>query len=223
MLQYILLFFEGVITFISPCMLPMLPVYIVYFAGGKESNSPYTPLKNAIGFVLGFTLVFVVLGAFAGTIGRVLREYNTALNILSGIIVVLLGLSFLEIIKLPSIKGDEKFTKNIGNLKFFSSILFGVIFSISWTPCVGAFLGAALMQAGQQGGMLKGIIMLLFYSLGLGLPFVISAVLINKLKSLFDMVKQNYKIINAVAGVFLILTGILMMTGKWGYLLYILS
>lgn len=223
MLQYILLFFEGIITFISPCMLPMLPVYLVYFAGGKESNSPYAPLKNAIGFVLGFTMVFVLLGAFAGTIGRVLSEYNTALNILSGIIVVLFGLSFMEIIKLPSIKRTEKFTSNMGNLKFFSSILFGVIFSISWTPCVGAFLGTALMQAGQQGSMVKGIIMLLLYSLGLGLPFVISAILIDKLKSLFDMVKRNYKIISTGSGVFLILTGILMMTGRWGYLLSILS
>lgn len=222
-MQYILLFLEGIITFISPCMLPMLPIYILYFAGKDKENKSYTALKNSIGFVLGFTTVFVLMGAFAGTIGRLLRDYNAVLNVVCGLIVILFGLSFLQVIKLPFIGHADKISSRVDNLKFFSSVLFGVIFSISWTPCVGAFLGAALMQAGQQGDLLKGVIMLLFYSLGLGFPFVISAVLIDRLKAIFNAVKRHYNIINTVSGIFLILIGILMMTGRLGYFLALLS
>ena len=106
---------------------------------------------------------------------------------------------------------------------FLSSILFGVIFSVGWTPCVGAFLGSALMLASQQGHVLTGVLMLLCYSLGLGIPFLISAVLIDKLKSAFAFIKKNYRIINIICGLLLILVGILMATGTMGRLLNILS
>ncbi len=222
-MQYFILFLEGVITFISPCMLPMLPIYVLYFAGTNEEGKGLKAFINSLGFVLGFTAVFVLLGAFAGAVGGFLKEYNTLLNIISGLIVILLGLGFLNLIKLPFIGQMGKLTAKVEGLRFMSAILFGMIFSISWTPCVGAFLGSALMQAGQQGEMVKGIIMLLFYSLGLGLPFMVCAVLIDRLKSAFDAVKRHYKVINIISGVFLILVGILMMTGRLGYLLLLLS
>ena len=109
------------------------------------------------------------------------------------------------------------------NMNFFSAMLFGIIFSIGWTPCVGAFLGSALMMASQEGQVLKGMLMLLVYSLGLGIPFIISAVLIDYLKSVFTFIKGNYNIINKVCGVFLIVVGILMATGTIGKLLAILG
>ena len=99
------------------------------------------------------------------------------------------------------------------NLGFFSSFVFGVVFSVGWTPCVGAFLGSALMMASQQGKVLQGILMLLTYSLGLGIPFITSAVLIDKLKTTFDFIKKNYKVINIICGCILILVGVLMMSG----------
>ncbi|MEG1448382.1 MAG: cytochrome c biogenesis protein CcdA, partial [Oscillospiraceae bacterium] len=105
----------------------------------------------------------------------------------------------------------------------FSSMVFGIIFSIGWTPCVGAFLGSALMLASAQGSVSKGILMLVFYSLGLGIPFVASAVLIDRLKSTFDFVKRNYKIINIICGSILIIVGILMMTGLMEYFLSLVS
>ena len=220
-MQYLISFLEGIITFISPCLLPMLPIYVSYFAGGGERTTRKT-LANALGFVLGFTLVFVALGALAGTVGSFLTKYQFAVNIVTGLIVIIFGLNFLGILKLNIFKGmsGSAKTKDLG---FFSSALFGIVFSIGWTPCVGAFLGSALMLASQQGKVLTGIIMLLAYSLGLGIPFIISAVLIDKLKSAFNFIKKNYKIINIISGSLLILLGVLMMTGLLGKFLSFLN
>ena len=210
-MQYLLSFLEGIITFISPCLLPMLPIYVSYFAGGGEKSTGRT-LKNALGFVLGFTVVFICLGAFAGTLGGLLWKYRTVLNIVTGLVVVFFGLNYLGVFKFNIFRGlggcmGEK------ELGFFSSFAFGLVFSIGWTPCVGAFLGSALMLASQQGTALKGILLLLVYSAGLGIPFVVSALLIDKLKGAFGFIKRNYKIINIVCGSLLIAVGVLMMTG----------
>ena len=152
--------------------------------------------------------MFMVMGALAGTVGSFLKEYQTAVNIVSGVIVVFFGLSFLGVIKLSVFKGTGLSAKT-DNLGFFSSLLFGMIFSIGWTPCVGAFLGSALMLASQQGHVAEGILMLFTYSLGLGIPFMVSAVLIDRLKTAFDWIKRNYRVINWVSGGLLIFTGIL--------------
>lgn len=220
-MQYIISFLEGIITFISPCLLPMLPIYLSYFAGGREERSTSKTMRNALGFVLGFSLVFILLGALAGTLGSFLMKYKTAVNIVTGSIVVMFGLNFLGVFKLNIFKGMNR--RVSGDVGFFSSVLFGMIFSIGWTPCVGAFLGSALMLASQQGSTVKGIVMLFCYSLGLGIPFVISALLIDKLKGAFNWIKKNYKIINIVCGILLVLVGVLMMTGLLGGFLKKLS
>ena len=220
-MQYFISFLEGIITFISPCLLPMLPIYISYFAGGTERKTKRT-VVCALGFVLGFTVVFVLMGALAGTVGSFLVKYQTAVNIVSGIIVILFGLSFMGVIKLSIFKGSNR-SVDKQNLGFFSSALFGVIFSIGWTPCVGAFLGSALILASQQAHAMEGMLMLFTYSIGLGVPFVLSAILIDKLKTTFDWIKRNYKIINLICGGFLIITGIMMATGTLGRLLALLS
>ena len=221
-MQYFISFLEGIITFISPCLLPMLPIYVSYFAGGQVEKSSAKTLKNALGFVAGFSVVFILMGALAGTVGAFLREYQTAVNIASGLIVILFGLNYLGVLRLNIFKGMKNplAGKQLG---FFSSVLFGIIFSVGWTPCVGAFLGSALMLASQQGQTVTGIIMLLCYSLGLGIPFVASAILIDKLKGAFAFIKKNYKVINVVCGCLLIAVGLLMMSGLLGRFLTILS
>ena len=218
---YFISFLEGIITFISPCLLPMLPIYISYFAGGGERTTAKT-IKNALGFICGFTLVFLLLGALAGSLGGLVRQYQTLVNIITGAVVVFFGLYFLGVFHISLFKGIKSDALH-SNMGFFSSLLFGLVFSIGWTPCVGAFLGSALMLASQQGQMIIGILMLLFYSLGLAIPFFISALLIDKLKTTFQWIKNHYKVINAVCGVFLILIGILMMTGTMGRFLTLLS
>ena len=220
-MDYVFTFVEGVASFISPCLLPMLPIYISYFAGGNTKNTKKTFLCS-LGFVLGFTIIFVSLGALAGTLGSFLKSYQTYVNLISGFIVIFFGLNFLGIFKINIFKGINKNFK-AENLNFFSSILFGFVFSIGWTPCVGAFLGSALMMASQEGNLLKGMLMLLLYSLGLGIPFIFSAILIHKLKSTFDFIKKNYSIINTFSGIFLIFVGFLMATGTLGKLLAFLS
>lgn len=220
-MQYLVAFLEGIITFISPCLLPMLPIYATYFAGGGERSTGRT-LRNATGFVLGFTLVFTAMGALAGTLGSFLTAHQTALNLLSGLIVILFGLNYLGVLKLKLFCGGGR-TIEHQDLGFFSAVLFGVVFSLGWTPCVGTFLGSALLLASQQGHVLEGVVMLLVYSLGLGIPFLISAVLIDQLKSAFQWIKQHYRVINTLCGSLLIVIGLLMATGLLGRFLTILS
>ena len=220
-MQYFISFLEGIITFISPCLLPMLPIYVSYFAGGTENNTKKTVI-NALGFILGFTVVFTALGALAGTLGSFVIKYQTIVNIVCGAIVIIFGLNFLDILHLNLFAGTKRDVET-ENMGFFSAMLFGMIFSVGWTPCVGAFLGSALMLASTQGQMLKGVVMLLCYSMGLGIPFLISAVLIDKLKGAFLFIKKNYHIINVICGIFLIIVGVGMATGVLGRLLSMLS
>jgi cytochrome c-type biogenesis protein len=218
-MNYLLLFLEGIITFVSPCLLPMLPVYVSYFAANETNGK--RALTNAVGFVMGFTLVFVTMGAFAGTAGKLIRDYTAIFNLVTGSLVIMFGLNFLGLIRIGFLNrvGGQKveFTQ----LGFFSSMVFGLVFSISWTPCVGAFLGSALLLASLEGSVLQGIFMLAAFSLGLGIPFILSALLIEQLKGTFDFIKGNYRIINVISGGFLVVMGILMATGQLGYLLAI--
>lgn len=219
-MQYFVSFLEGIITFVSPCLLPMLPFYVSFFAGGGERTTKKT-LKGALGFVLGFTMVFVAMGALAGTIGSFLNQYQTAVNIVSGLIVVFFGLNYMGIFQVKLFKG-KRFKKS-EDMGFFSNVLFGLVFSVGWTPCVGAFLGSALMLASQRGHMIEGMLMLLAYSLGLGIPFVLCAILIDQLKSTINWFKNNYKIINMASGLLLVVIGVMMATGMFGRLLALLS
>ncbi len=211
-MDYIITFLEGIVSFISPCMLPMLPVYISYFAGQSKDETGKRPkmIFKVIAFVVGFTVVFTALGLFSGTLGRLLSRYQTVVNIVSGIIVILFGLSYLGVFRIPFFKGMNKGYKITG---IASAFLFGAIYSISLTPCVGAFLGSALMLASSAGGALKGATLLLTYSLGLGIPFIFSAVLLEKLSGAFTFIKKHYKIINLISGIALIVIGILMAFG----------
>lgn len=220
-MQYIISFLEGIITFISPCLLPMLPIYLTYFAGGGVRTIKKT-LAGALGFVLGFTVLFVAMGALAGTLGSFLTAHQQAVNLVGGIIVVLFGLNFLGVLRWNLFRGGQMH-QTVHSPGFFSAALFGMVFAVGWTPCVGAFLGSALLMASQQGHVLAGMLMLLCYSLGLGVPFLLSALLIDRLKSTFDWIKRHYRVINLICGGFLVLIGILMATGLLGRLLTLLS
>ena len=207
-MNYVVTFMEGVISFISPCMLPMLPLYISYFAAGEEKKSKV--FARAAAFVGGFTLVFCLLGLFAGTLGALLRRYQVVVDIVCGLVVILFGLSYLEVIRLPFFKGMQSGHKISGIL---SAFLFGVIYSVSLTPCVGAFLGSALMLASASATAWRGVLLLFCYSLGMGSLFLLSAVLIDRLKGTFRFIKEHYRVINLVCGIFLIVVGVLMACG----------
>jgi len=224
-MEYFLLFLEGIITFISPCILPLLPLYVSYFVGGNENGvkSKYNALVNSLGFVLGFTIIFTLLGTLAGTFGAFIKEQSAIINILGGFIVVMFGANYMGILKIPFLEKSLKMNSEIKTFKFLSSVLFGIIFAIGWTPCVGTFLGTALMIAVNSQDILKGTLMLLVYSIGLGIPFVICAILIDKLKETFNFIKRNYKIINRISGIILVIIGISIMTGYLNKVLYLLT
>lgn len=179
--------------------------------------------QSALGFVLGFTMVFVSLGAFAGTLGRMLQEYQNVVNIVCGIVVILFGLNFMGVLKIPVLNMTKKLDVSVNGNGFWQSILFGIIFSVGWTPCVGTFLGSALLLASREASAVKGLVMLVLYSLGLGIPFMISAILIDVLKGLFQFIKSHYKVINICSGIFLVVMGIFMITGRFYRLLSLLS
>ncbi len=221
-MDYLIVFLEGIITFISPCILPMIPIYITYFIGdvsADENKSSSNAFINSLGFVLGFTLIFVLLGAAAGSFGSFVFTHTTLFNIISGLLMIILGMNYIDLINIKFLKVSHKINYKIDSFKFGKSMLFGMIFSIGWSPCVGAFLGSALMMAANTQTMLHGSIMLLLYSLGLGIPFILSSLLIDNLKNTFSFIKKHYKIINNFSGIFLIIVGISMITGMFGKLI----
>ncbi len=220
-MEYIITFLEGIISFLSPCMLPMLPVYLSYFAGQSSSGGKSSKMIFKVtAFVVGFTVVFTALGLFSGTLGKLLSEYQTIVNIVCGVIVILFGLSYLEVFRIPFFRGMSQGYQVTG---IASAFLFGAIYSISLTPCVGAFLGSALMLASSAGGALKGAALLLAYSLGLGVPFLFSALLLDKLAGAFSWIKKHYRAINLICGIALIVVGVLMASGLLSSILSLAS
>lgn len=202
-------FLEGLISFASPCMLPMIPVYVAYFSAGEAGRGDV--FARALSFTFGFTVVFVALGVFAGTLGAALAAHRVAVNAVCGAMVVLFGLGYLGLFRLPfsGMKGGSTPTG------VCSAFVFGLTYSVCLTPCVGAFLGAALMQAAAEGGAVQGAVLLLAYSLGLGVPFVASAVLLDRFKSAFGFIKSRYAIINPAYGVLLVAFGAWMAASPW--------
>lgn len=227
-MDFAITFLEGVITFVSPCLLPMLPIYVAYFAGGAEranngSSSLGRTLVCALGFVVGFTVVFTLMGALAGAAGQLLFEYQGVLNAICGIIVIILGLNYLGVLSIPLLQRSLKPSSGVMPRGFWSSLVFGMVFAVGWTPCVGAFLGSALSLAASSAHTVTGVLLLLCYSLGLGLPFVIAAVLIDQLEGAFTWVKTHYDIVNKISGALLVLVGALMATGLLGFWLRLLA
>jgi cytochrome c-type biogenesis protein len=249
-MEYLITFLEGVVTFLSPCMLPLLPIYLSFFAGGADvgatgadatageskpneanvadpnaANPAAQPASRrssvahtllcAVCFVLGFGLVFVAMGAFAGTLGALLLRYRRVLDIVCGAVVVALGLSYLGVLPLPSFGRSS--TGARGPVRSpLGCFIFGMVFSVSWTPCVSTFLGSALSLAAASASATKGVALLTCYSLGLGLPFVLAALAVDQLSGAFGWVKQHYDVVNKVCGVLLVVVGLLMASGWLG-------
>ena len=153
-MDYLLTFLEGIASFISPCLLPMIPVYVSYFIGENDVNENGKKnskvILNSIGFVLGFTIVFLIVSIFASSFGTVLSSNIQYIKILFGVIIILLGLNYMDILKIEFLNKTKTMKVNTKNLNFFKSLIFGTLFSISWTPCIGTFLSSALLLIAKQ-------------------------------------------------------------------------
>ena len=238
-MDYILTFLEGFASFISPCMLPMVPIYLSYFMGEKskyneigknDKNSKNNnddketepeikkeiekqkeknnTLINSIGFVLGFTIIFLVLSIFASSLGNVLNNNIKYIKVIFGILIIILGFNYIGIFKIGFLNKTKKARLKNKDFNFLKAVIFGILFSLSWTPCIGTFLSSALLLVAKTESIMQGLIMMLLYSLGLGIPFIISAVFIDKLKTTFDFMKKHFDIIKKISGIILIISGI---------------
>lgn len=208
-MEYILTFLEGIASFISPCLLPMVPIYISYFIGEDNKNNRKAIL-NSVGFVLGFTIVFLVLSIFASQLGTILSSNIRYIKIFFGVIIIMLGLNYMDFLNIKFLNKSRIQSMKIKDFNFLRAMLFGILFSVSWTPCIGTFLSSALLLIAREQEIIKGIILMLLYSIGLGIPFIVSAILIEKLKNIFNFIKKHYNVIKKISGVILIGSGIYM-------------
>lgn len=202
----------------------MLPVYFLYLAGTAEKDTINKPLSksklviNSVGFVLGFTIVFVLLGASVTSLGQFLSGHRDLLRKISGIVMVLFGLYFMGFLKLKFLNIEKRFEFKLEKLQFPGAILFGMVFGFGWTPCLGVFLGSALMLAGNSYSLAQGVLLLFVYSAGLGLPFILSSILFDRARNVFKKIQEHTALINKVSGILLIAAGILVYTDSMKYL-----
>ena len=208
-MEYIFVFLEGIASFISPCVLPLVPIYISYFAGQDPKKNK--AITNSIAFVIGYSIVFAILAVLANRFGMVLVGLTKTIKIVLGSVVIVLGLNYMDVLKINIFGNSKRFQMNLKNLNFIKSLMFGTLFSVSITPCVGTFLTSALVLIATKTELLKGIILIFLYCLGLGIPFIVSAIFIDRLKRVFDFIKKNYRIIKIISGLILIIMGIYLM------------
>lgn len=215
--NYWLCFTEGLLTFISPCILPMLPIYLFYLAGTAENSAIHRGrlFRNALAFVLGFTLVFVALGATATALGSYLQLHLRLLRQISGLVMVAFGLYFMGLLRLPFLDQARVLDYPVQNLNLMRSLGFGMVFAFGWTPCVGVFLGSALLLAGNSGSVVQGMLMLCLYSAGLGIPFLLSAWLFESLKDRFRLLAAHSRSISLISGLFLVGAGLLLFLDRF--------
>lgn len=210
-------FFAGVVSFISPCVLPLIPAYINVLT--KQDKRKDIVLIRSILFVCGFTFVFIIMGASATALGKLFQNNINLFRIISGIIIILFGIYTLEIIKVGSLYKEKRLFNKLNDLGPF---IMGIAFSAGWTPCVGPILGSIIVYTSINAN-LNGIFMLGFYSLGLGVPFILCALLIDKFIFVRKYIYKYMSLIKKITGILMIIIGILMITNKLVVFIGILS
>ena len=217
LIKSFLAFGAGFISFLSPCVLPLIPGYISYISGeslGDLVEKQKKIILKTVLFSLGFSLVFISFGATASLIGNILLENSNTLRIIAGIIIIIFSLQLIGILNLNFLNQEKRFqTKNYSNNLFFP-VLVGAAFGFGWTPCIGPVLGSILTLAAVESSIGKGILLLSFYSLGLAIPFILSGYGISKFLAFSKNFRKNIKIVSVSGGVILLITGILILTNK---------
>lgn len=220
-------FTAGIISFLSPCILPIIPSYLAFITGiSLEELSQQENLRkvrkrviaNSLMFILGFSIIFITLGASATVIGKFLQENIRWFEIIGGVLVIILGLHFAGIFRLKFLDREKKIHLKKKPLGYLGTCLVGIAFGAGWTPCVGPILGAILTMAASTQDIVKGIILLALYSAGLGLPFLLSAIILHKFFEYFKTIRKYFKVISIVGGVLLIIVGILLISGYFSTL-----
>jgi cytochrome c-type biogenesis protein len=214
-------FTAGLLSFVSPCVLPLVPSYITYITGVSfkdltdqktKSRVRWATVLHSILFIAGFSTVFILMGASASYLGQLLIEYQTWIMKVGGVLIIILGIQFTGIINIPFLQMEKRFEMRKKPLGYLGSFLVGVVFAAGWTPCIGPILSTILIYASTAKSFTTGILLLAVYSLGLGIPFFLSSLAFNSFLSAFDKIKRYMRWITLVSGIFLIIIGILILT-----------
>ncbi len=229
-LSYVGAFIAGLLSFLSPCVLPLVPPYLCFLSGvtldqATGGNVPGSGIIqrvffSALFFVLGFSTVFITLGATASTVGQFVANYLDALTKIAGIIIVIFGLNFLGMFKLPLLYREARFQVGSQKLGLIGSYIIGLAFAFGWTPCVGPILAAILFVAGSEGSLIYGISLLGLYSAGLGVPFLGAAVAMRPFLAFMKMFRHQMQNVERFIGTILVVTGILFLTGSFSQIAY---
>ena len=219
--SFIVAFFAGIMTFLSPCLLPLIPSFILYITGvsfsdlkneDKKRDIKIKAVKHSIFFILGFSAVFISLGLTATLLGKLLFKYQSIIRTAGGLLIIIFGLYLLGILKLDFLSKERKFKTPPKGLGYFGSFLVGVTFAAAWTPCAGPILGSILVLAGTKTSISHGAILLSVYSLGLGIPFLIAGVAINFFLEHFKKFEKVLRAVNVAGGILLVMVGIMLAT-----------
>ena len=216
MIELLIAFSAGLISFLSPCVLPLIPGYISYVSGSSlnelidKKNINLIPI---ILFTVGFSIIFIIFGAASTFLGQLLLQNSFELRIIAGVIIIIFSLHIIGIINLKFLNYEKRIQTN-NNKNVFSPIVIGVAFGFGWTPCIGPILGSILALAATEESINKGILLLFFYSLGLALPFILSGYLIQKFLIFSKNFKKNINLVSRIGGLILLFTGILILTNQ---------
>ncbi len=218
----------GLVSFLSPCVLPLVPPYLGYLGGMTlEQMTDETGVDNAawrrvvlasVCFVMGFTTVFVGLGAGASAFGQLIQTYKSGLSIGAGLVIILFGLHFLGLLRIPLLYREARYHADMQGASYLGAYLIGLAFAFGWTPCVGPILATVLAVAANEGTLAAGVKLLTAYSLGLGIPFVLAAVAMRPFMGFMKRFRRHLGIMEKVMGAMLVLTGILFLTGSMNWL-----
>ncbi len=218
----------GLVSFLSPCVLPLVPPYLGYLGGmsieqmtedgGIDSTAWRRVVLAAVCFVLGFTTVFVGLGAGASAFGQLIQTYKAALSSAAGAVIILFGLHFLGVLRIPILYREARYHTQVQGATYFGAFLIGLAFAFGWTPCIGPILATILAVAANEGSLAAGVKLLTVYSLGLGIPFILAAVAMRPFMRFMKRFRRHLGLVEKGMGVVLVLTGLLFLTGSINWL-----
>ena len=216
MFELVIAFGAGLISFLSPCVLPLIPGYISYISGNsineliEKKNINLIPMYL---FTVGFSIVFIIFGAASTFLGQVLLQNSYELRIIAGLVIIILSLHIIGVLNISFLNFDKRIQTNI-NTNFYSPILIGMAFAFGWTPCIGPILGSILVLAATEESINRGILLLVFYSLGLAIPFILSGYLIQKFLIFSKNFRKNINLVSKIGGIILLITGFLIITNQ---------
>ncbi len=211
-------FGAGLLSFFSPCILPLIPAYIMYITGvsvrDELSNNKILVLTRTLGFVIGFTMIFIIMGTSASFLGKIFVRNKQIFSKISGILIILFGLKMMGILNLQFLDMQKKLKINMKTTNWFGSILMGMAFAVGWTPCFGPVLASILIYSGNSGTVSTGIYLLFIYSIGMAIPFVLTALFIDMFSKFFNKTKKIMIYIPKICGFIMIVFGVLMFLNK---------